>query len=158
ELLARAIHHSNPRRQRPFIAVNCGAIPEELVDAELFGHEKGAYTGANTSRPGHITSSHGGTLFIDHIGELPLKLKVRLLRVLQEGEVSRVGSTSSTKVDFRLICATNRNLIEAMASQCFREDLYHRIAVAIITLPPLRERGSDLGLLIDTYMERLNSE
>ncbi|MDX1972942.1 MAG: sigma-54 factor interaction domain-containing protein, partial [Candidatus Sumerlaeia bacterium] len=125
ELFARAIHHSSPRKDKAFIAVNCGAIPEELVDSELFGHEKGAFTGAMSARPGHIMAAHGGTLFLDEIGELPLKSQIRLLRVLQESEVTRVGATLSKKVDFRLICATNRDLATEIADQRFREDLYH---------------------------------
>ncbi len=158
ELFARAIHHSSPRKDRAFVPVNCGAIPEELVDTELFGHEKGAFTGAISARPGHIMAAHGGTLFLDEIGELPLKSQIRLLRVLQEGEVTRVGATSSKKVDFRLICATNRDLPTEVAEQRFREDLYHRIAVAVLNLPPLREREGDINLLLDAYMDRLNEE
>jgi transcriptional regulator with GAF, ATPase, and Fis domain len=158
ELFARAIHRTGPRREKPFVAVNCGAIPEELVDAELFGHEKGAFTGATVARPGHVLSAHGGTLFLDEIGELPAKSQIRLLRVLQEGEVVRVGSTSSRKVDFRLIAATNRDLMSEVVNRRFREDLYHRIAVGVICLPPLRDRGNDIGLLLDHYMDRLNSE
>jgi DNA-binding NtrC family response regulator len=158
ELFARAIHHSSPRREKPFVAVNCGAIPEELVDAELFGHEKGAFTGANVARPGYIVAAHGGTLFLDEIGDLPIKSQVRLLRVIQEGEVTRIGATSAKKVDFRLICATNRQLASEVNAHRFREDLYHRIAVAVINLPALRDRGGDLGLLIEKYMEHLNRE
>mgnify|MGYP001566166113 CR=1 FL=1 len=158
ELLARAIHRASPRRDGPFLAVNCGAIPAELVESELFGHEKGAFTGAGVARTGYVEAASGGTLFLDEIGELPLPAQVKLLRVIQEGEVTRVGATRSRPVDVRWIAATHRNLLSEMVEGRFREDLFHRIAVAIIRVPPLREREGDLGVLIDRFLERINRE
>jgi len=158
ELFARAIHQSSPRKNGKFIAVNCGAIPQELVDSELFGHEKGAFTGATQPRTGHVEEAHGGTLFLDEIGELPLHAQVRLLRVLQEREVTKVGSSRPKKVDFRLIAATHRDLGEDVLAGRFREDLFHRVAVAVLKIPALRERGRDLSLLVDHYMQEINRE
>lgn len=158
ELLARAIHNSSQRRGKKIVAVNCGAIPRDLVDAELFGYVKGAFTGAEKPHAGMIESANGGTLFLDEIGELPPDVQVRLLRVLQEGEVVRVGSTEPIKVDFRLIAATNRDLVAEMAEERFRSDLFHRIAVAILKIPPIRDRQGDLGLLIDHLLDRINDE
>lgn len=158
ELLARAIHRASAVSQGPLVTVNCGAIPENLIESELFGHEKGAFTGASVKRIGHVESANNGTLFLDEIGELPSDAQVKLLRVLQEKEVTRLGASRPTKVEFRVIAATNRNLIEEVAEGTFREDLFHRLAVAILRLPPLRERGSDLSLLIDTLMELINEE
>jgi transcriptional regulator with PAS, ATPase and Fis domain len=158
ELLARAIHRASPRRDKPFLAVNCGAIPSELVEPELFGHEKGAFTGADRVRKGCFEEADGGTLFLDVIGEMPLQAQVRLLRVLQEGEVVRVGSRQAIKVAVRIIAATNRNILEEVAAGRFRSDLFYRLAVAILRLPPLRERPGDLGLLIDSLLEQINSE
>ena len=158
ELLARAIHRVSPRANAPFIAVNCGAIPLELVEAELFGHEKGAFTGAFQKRNGYFISANGGTIFLDEIGELPLQVQVKLLRVLQENEVTPLGSSRSRKLDVRVISATNRSLIKEAGDGRFREDLFYRLAVSILSLPPLRERGGDIGLLIDHFLDRINSE
>jgi transcriptional regulator with PAS, ATPase and Fis domain len=158
ELFARAIHASSKRSTAPFVAVNCGAIPLELIDSELFGHEKGAFTGAHTSRAGHFESADGGTLFLDEIGELPLQSQVRLLRVLQEREVTRVGASKTRKVDVRIIAATNRILPEEVRAGRFREDVFHRIAVGILALPPLRSREGDVNLLIDALLAQINRE
>ena len=158
ELFARAIHDHSPRRDKPFIPVNCGAIPQALVESELFGHEKGAFTGANAQRKGHFESAHGGTIFLDEIGELPKDMQVRLLRVLQEGEIVRLGASNPISVDVRTVAATNRTLIEEVGEGRFREDLFYRIAVAYLKLPPLRERPGDLGLLIDHLVEQINTE
>ena len=158
ELFARAIHQHSPRKDEPFIAVNCGAIPQSLVESELFGHGKGAFTDAKAPRKGHFESANGGTLFLDEIGELPKDMQVRLLRVLQEGEVVRLGTSKPISVDVRIVAATNRNLIEEVGEGRFREDLFYRLAVAYLKLPPLRERPGDLGLLIDHLLEQINRE
>ncbi len=158
ELFARAIHQSSNRNGKPFVAVNCGAIPPELVDAELFGHEKGAFTGAATARAGYFESADGGTLFLDEIGELPLASQVRLLRVLQEREVTRVGASTPRSINIRVIAATNRLLPEEIRSGRFREDLFHRLAVGVLQLPPLRNREGDLTLLIDSLLASINAE
>jgi two-component system response regulator PilR (NtrC family) len=149
ELVARAIVMTGPRSEQPFISLNCGAIPESLIEAELFGHEKGAFTGAVASRAGHIEAAHGGTLFLDEIGSLPQPLQSKLLRVLEDRAVQRIGSRTSKKVDFRLITATNEDLETAVREGRFREDLYYRIHVVPIFLPPLRERQGDIPLLVD---------
>ncbi len=158
ELLARAIHRSSTRRDEPFVAVNCGAISAELVESELFGHAKGAYTGAEKARAGYFEAAGKGTLFLDEIGELPLSAQVKLLRALQEREIVRVGSTKPIKTEARIIAATNRNLIQEAASGRFRTDLFYRLAVAILQIPPLRERPGDLGLLIDSLLDQVNLE
>ena len=158
ELLARAIHRSSPRRHKPFKAVNCGAIPAELAESELFGHEKGAFTGADRTKVGYFEAANNGTLFLDEIGELSLSAQVKLLRVLQDGDVLRVGSTRPLKVDVRIIAATNRTLIEEIGKGHFREDLFYRLAVAGLHLPPLRERVSDLNLLFDRLLQQVNEE
>jgi transcriptional regulator with PAS, ATPase and Fis domain len=158
ELLARAIHASSKRKDAPFVAVNCGAIPLELIDSELFGHEKGAFTGAHTTRAGYFEAADGGTLFLDEIGELPLQSQVRMLRVLQEHEVTRLGASKSRQIDVRIVAATNRVLPEEVRAGRFREDVFHRIAVGILALPPLRAREGDLNLLIDALLAQINRE
>lgn len=158
ELFARAIHRASRWSANPFVAVNCGAIPEALVDSELFGHQKGAFTGATNDRKGYFEAAEGGTLFLDEIGELPLASQVRLLRVLQEREVTRVGATTPIKINVRIIAATHRALPERIQSGLFREDLYYRIAVGVLKLPPLREREGDLTLLIESSLKTINAE
>ncbi|WP_318557187.1 sigma-54 dependent transcriptional regulator [Geobacter anodireducens] len=158
ELLAKAIHHASPRHAKPIIAVNCGAIPADLVESEIFGHKKGAFTGAVQDKKGYFEAAHGGTLFLDEIGELPLTAQVKILRALQEKEVVPVGGTERIKVDVRIITATNRNLVTEVAEGRFRQDLYYRLAVAVLHLPPLREREGDLSLLIDHMLDMVNRE
>lgn len=158
ELLARAIHRASPRRDKTFIAVNCGAIPPELVESELFGHKKGSFTGAISDRRGHFKEADGGTLFLDELGELPASAQVKLLRAIQEGEIVPLGESKPMKVDVRIVAATNRTLTEEIASGRFREDLFYRLAVAILKLPALRERQGDLGLLIDHLLVQVNRE
>ena len=154
ELVARAIHQSSRRSSGPFIAINCGAIPGDLVESELFGYMRGAFTGAVTNKSGRIESADGGTLFLDEIGELPLEAQVKLLRVLQEGELTKLGASTSAKVDVRVIAATHRNLTAMIEDGTFREDLYYRLAVVPLTLPPLRERREDIPELIDVLFQR----
>ena len=158
EMLARAIHQASPRRNKPFLPVNCGAIPGELIESELFGHEKGAFTGAVQLRRGYFEAADGGTLFLDEIGELPGIAQVKLLRALQEGEVVRVGATKPLEVDVRIVAATNRTLTEEMGAGRFREDLFYRLAVAVLTIPPLRDRPGDLGLLLDHLLGQVNRQ
>jgi len=158
ELLARAIHQASAAKSGAFVAVNCGAIPKDLVESELFGHEKGAFTGATASRKGYIENAEGGTLFLDEIGELPSYAQVKLLRVLQDGQVLPVGEAKPRTVRFRLISATNRDLMAEVAENRFREDLFHRIAVAVLHVPPLREREGDVGLVVDALLARINRE
>ncbi len=158
ELLARAIHRASPRKGKPFIAVNCGAIPSELVESELFGHAKGAFTGADKVKIGFFEAAEGGSLFLDEVGELPMPAQVKLLRTLQEGEITKLGTTTPKAIDIRIIAATNRNLIEEIASGDFRSDLFYRLAVAVIRLPSLRERPGDLGLLIERLIGQVNEE
>lgn len=158
ELLAKAIHKASPRKEMPFVAVNCGAIPAELVESELFGHEKGAFTGADKQRTGYFEAAHQGTLFLDEIGELPSTAQVKILRVLQEKELTRVGSTKPIAIDTRVIAATNRNLISEISEGRFRSDLFYRIAVAVLKLPPLRDRSGDIGRLIEHFTKQINIE
>jgi DNA-binding NtrC family response regulator len=158
ELMARAIHRASPRREASFVAVNCGALPPELVESELFGHEKGAFTGATARRTGYFEAADGGTLFLDEVGELPKTAQVKLLRTLQEGEILPVGSSRARSVDVRVVAATNRSLAGEVESGHFREDLFHRLAVAVLRLPPLRERRDDLSLLIDRLLDQVNRE
>jgi DNA-binding NtrC family response regulator len=158
EMLSRAIHRSSPRRDRSFVTVNCGAIPAELVESQLFGHEKGAFTDAKERRVGYFEAANGGTLFLDEIGELPPPAQVKLLRVIQEGEVVPLGATKPLKVDVRVIAATNRTLTQEIAGGRFREDLFYRLAVAVLNIPPLRERTGDLALLIDRLLAQVNRE
>ena len=154
ELVARAIHYAGNRKKQPLIAVNCGAIPHDLLESELFGHVKGAFTGAINHKSGLITQAHGGTLFLDEIGELPLDLQVKLLRVLQESEIRKVGDTHTLKVDVRVIAATARNLLDAVAQGVFRQDLYYRLNVVPLHIPPLRERREDIALLIRHFIKK----
>lgn len=158
ELMARAIHKSSPRREHPFIAINCGAIPPELVESEFFGHEKGAFTGASARREGHFEKAEGGTLFLDEIGELPKAVQVKLLRALQEKEIVRVGASTPININVRIVAATNRSLASEVARGEFREDLFFRLAVAVIKLPPLRGRQGDVSILIDQMLKRINGE
>ncbi|GAA4649002.1 two-component system response regulator CbrB [Kistimonas scapharcae] len=154
ELVARALHENSQRRDAPMISVNCAAIPETLIESELFGHEKGAFTGATAARNGLVEAADRGTLFLDEIGELPLEAQARLLRVLQEGEIRRVGSVQSQKVDVRLIAATHRNLKQLSREGLFREDLYYRLNVVELHLPPLRDRGQDVILIAEALLTR----
>jgi Nif-specific regulatory protein len=152
ELIAHAIHYNSPRAQKPFVKVSCAALPDTLIESELFGYERGAFTGAETRKRGRFELAHGGTLFLDEVGELNLSTQVKLLRVLQEGEFERLGGTETLKVDVRLITATNRNLEAAMAERLFREDLYYRLNVFSIFVPPLRDRRPDVMLLADHFL------
>jgi DNA-binding NtrC family response regulator len=152
ELVARAIVALSSRRNKPFISLNCAALPENLIESELFGHERGAFTGANDAKPGHIELADGGTLFLDEIATLTLPLQTKLLRVLEDRQVQRLGGRQARKIDFRLICATNESLEEMVRSGKFREDLYYRIHVVPIQLPPLRERTGDIALLADYFL------
>ncbi len=154
EMAALAIHRRSPRKEGPFIAINCNAIPENLLESELFGHEKGAFTGAHMQRKGLIESAAGGSLFLDEIGELPSNIQVKLLRFLQEQRFSRVGGRQEMQSDARVIAATNVDLKQAIAEGKFREDLYFRLAVVVIKLPPLRERGEDTGVLAREFLQR----
>lgn len=158
ELFAEAIHAASQRAGKPFIAVNCGAIPPELANSELFGHKKGAFTGAISDRKGHFQEASGGTLFLDEVGDLPLDTQVRLLRVLQSGEVTPLGQSGSIKVNTRIIAATHRDLGADIAAGRFREDLFHRLAVGILRLPPLRERVGDMDTLVDHFLALINAD
>jgi DNA-binding NtrC family response regulator len=158
ELIARAIHHRGPRRDKPFVPVNPAAIPESLVESELFGHEKGAFTGAHQRKLGRFELAQGGTLFLDEIGLLRPEVQAKLLRVLQEREIERVGGTHAIKIDVRIVAATNLDLKRAVASGAFREDLFYRLNVVPIAVPPLRERIEDLPLLVDHFIRRYNHE
>jgi two-component system response regulator PilR (NtrC family) len=154
ELAARSIHTCSPRRSKPFVAVNCGAIPENLIESELFGHKKGSFTGAVSDRPGLFEQAEGGTLLLDEIGELPLLLQTKLLRVLQEREFKRVGDVQTRKTDVRIICASNRDLEAFVTAGSFREDLFYRINVVQLLLPPLRERIEDIPLLAEYFCRK----
>src|SRR5262249_35193166 len=154
ELIARAIHHRSSRKNGPFVAINCGAIPETLLESELFGHEKGAFTGAHVQRKGKLEVASGGTLFLDEIGELPVLLQVKLLRFLQERTIERIGGRELIPLDLRIIAATNRDLKAHLQKGLFREDLFYRLSVVAVQVPPLRERGEDVLLLANTFLQR----
>ncbi len=158
ELIAKAIHYNSDRRDNPMVVINCGAIPEELLESELFGHEKGAFTGAHKSRIGRFELADGGTIFLDEIGDMSPNLQIKLLRVLQEQKFERVGSTRTIQTDIRIIAATNQDLISAANNGTFREDLYYRLNVIPIEVPPLRERRSDIPLLVDFFLKKFNEE
>ncbi len=155
EVVARAIHELSARAENPFVVVNCAAIPESLLEAELFGHARGAFTGAVQSRVGRIHMAHGGTFFLDEVGDLPLPMQAKLLRFLQDGEVQRLGSSEVFRVDVRVICATNVRLLDNVKQKLFRQDLYYRIAVFPIELPPLRERREDTAALAEHFLAEL---
>jgi two-component system NtrC family response regulator len=158
EVAAQAIHRQSGRKTGPFVPINCGAIPEMLLESELFGHEKGSFTGAHVQRKGRIESADGGTLFLDEIGELPLTLQVKMLRFLQEQTIERVGGRASIAVDTRVIAATNVDLKKAMTEGAFREDLYYRLAVVSLELPPLRDRQEDVAVLARAFLRRFGAE
>ena len=160
ELVARSIHHRSTRRGRPFVTINCAAVPENLLESEFFGHEKGAFTGALTQRIGKFEKANTGTLFLDEIGDIPLTLQAKILRVVQDGKITRLGSNREIDLDFRVVCATNRPIQDMIREKLFREDLFYRISVFPITIPPLRERTEDIPLLVNhfilKYGKRLN--
>jgi DNA-binding NtrC family response regulator len=156
ELIARALHENSSRHGGPFIKINCAAIPKTLMESELFGYEKGAFTGAVGAKPGRFELAHGGTLFLDEIGEIPIEMQVKLLRVLQESEFERVGGIKTIKVDVRLVTATNRDLLQEIGAGTFREDLFYRLNVVPIHIPPLRERHEDIPLLVDHFITKFN--
>jgi len=158
ELFARALHDLSPRRARRFVAINCAAIPETLLESELFGYEKGAFTGAAKQTPGKIETANGGTFFLDEIGDLPLALQSKLLRFLQERVIERIGGRQEIPVDVRIVCATHQSLIEQMAAKRFREDLYYRLAEIVIEVPPLRVRVGDAALLAHTFVRKYAAE
>jgi len=153
ELVANALHHNSPRRGRAFVALNCGAIPREIIESELFGHERGAFTGALVKRVGRIEQAHGGTLFLDEVSEMPPDLQVKFLRVLEEKRVTPVGGNESREVDFRLVAATNRDLRAEIEAGRFRQDLYYRLSVVTVEIPLLRERKDDIPLLVERFRD-----
>jgi len=158
ELVAKALHEYGRRKGKPFLAENCAAVPANLLESELFGHKKGAFTGAVVDRPGHFVTANGGTVFLDEIGDMPLAMQSKLLRVLQDGEVRPVGSNVSKKVDVRVVAATNKDLVAMCKTGQFREDLYFRLNVVTITLPPLRERVGDVRHLVRFFLDRIGAE
>ena len=158
ELLARAIHYNSLRRNQPFVTINCGAIPKDLIEAELFGYSRGAFTGANANKPGKVELADGGTLFLDEIGELPLESQVKLLRLIQQGEVERIGATAPKIINVRIIAATNRNLNAMIEDGTFREDLFYRLAVVPLFLPPLRERKEDIPELAEHLFQKTKAD
>ncbi len=158
ELVAKALHELGPRKDKPFLAENCAAVPAELLESELFGHKRGSFTGAIADRPGHFVAADGGTVFLDEIGDMPLAMQAKLLRVLQEGEVRPVGSNKVVHVDVRIVAASNKDLRGMCRDGTFREDLYFRLAVVTIQLPPLRERKGDVRHLVRFFLQRVNKE
>src|SRR5436309_4149705 len=158
DLIARAIHFHSPRKDRPFVKINCTALPENLMESELFGYEKGAFTGATTSKPGKFEQADTGTVMLDEIGDVPANIQVKLLRVLQEREFERLGSNKTQHIDVRVIAATNRDLRAALEGGTFREDLYYRLNVVPIEIPPLRERREDIPYLVRHFVEKLGRE
>ncbi|MBI1289798.1 response regulator [bacterium] len=158
EVLAKAVHQASPRARKPFVAVHCAALPEALLESELFGHERGAFTGAVSKRQGRFELASGGTIFLDEIGEVPLSMQVKLLRVLEAREIQRVGGSETVSVDVRILAATNRDLAEEVSEGRFREDLYYRLNVVSITLPPLRHRRGDIPLLVRTFLAEFARE
>lgn len=158
ELIARALHYNSPRAAKPFIAVSCAALPESLLESELFGHEKNAFTGAATAKPGRFELANTGSLFLDEIGDIPAAMQIKLLRVLQEWEFERIGGTKSIKVDVRLIAATNKDLEKEVVNETFRSDLYYRLNIVSIFLPPLRERREDIPTLVAHFLEKYNKQ
>jgi two-component system response regulator PilR (NtrC family) len=157
ELVARMIHEQGPLKDKPFIPVNCGAIPENLIESEMFGHKRGSFTGAVNDKMGLFEAAHTGTLFLDEVGELPLAMQVKLLRALQERIIRKVGSNEDTKIDVRVIAATNRDLEAAVAQGTFREDLYYRLNVILIKTPPLRDRKGDIPMLADHFLKKIST-
>jgi two-component system NtrC family response regulator len=158
ELLAKGVHFNSLRKEQPFVTINCGSLPENLIESELFGYKKGAFTGAVNDKKGKFEFADGGTIFLDEIGELPLHLQVKLLRVLQDGMVDKVGEPAPVKVDVRVVAATNRDLEEEVAAGNFREDLYYRLCVVPIKLPPLRERLDDIPLLTEHFLKKYSEK
>jgi len=158
ELIAKSIHNLSPRKKEPFVAINCGAIPENLIEGELFGHEKGSFTGATSQRIGKVEAAQNGTIFLDEIGDMPLSMQVKLLRFLQEKEIERLGANNSIKLNVRIIAATNRDLRESVKNKTFREDLFFRLNVVPIQLPPLRERGDDVLVIAASFLKAFSEE
>ncbi len=158
ELIAKAVHYNSPRADKPFVTINCTAIPENLLESEMFGHQKGSFTGAVANKAGLVEAAHTGSLFLDEVGEIPQSIQVKLLRFLQEREFRRVGGTDDKKIDVRVIAATNKKLEEEMEAGNFREDLYYRLNVIRIRLPPLREREEDIPLLVDHFLKKFSKE
>ena len=158
ELVAQAIHQNSPRKNKPFVALNCAALSENILESELFGHVKGAFTDASTDRVGKFEYAHGGTLFLDEVGDMPLATQIKLLRVLESGEITRVGSNEPIKVNVRILSATNRNLEDAIEAGTFRRDLYHRLKVVTVRLPTLVERSQDMPVLIDHFIKMFSKE
>jgi two-component system response regulator AtoC len=158
EVVARAIHLNSPRHNKPFIKINCAALPSELLESELFGYEKGAFTGAYQQKPGKFELAHGGTIFLDEIGDISTALQAKLLQVLQDNEFSRLGGKKDVRVDVRILAATNKNIYEAVKNGLFREDLYYRLNIVNITVPPLRERKEEIPVLVDHFLEKLGKK
>jgi two-component system response regulator HydG len=154
ELVAQAIHQNSPRKSKPFVALNCAALSEHILESELFGHVRGAFTDASSDRVGKFEYANGGTLFLDEVGDMPMPTQIKLLRVLESGEITRVGSNTATRVNVRILSATNRNLEDAIATGSFRSDLYHRLKVVTIAIPTLRERAADIPLLIEHFIRQ----